>query len=548
MTVVGGRRSMLLVNAAIWTGPGKIIETGTVAIDDGRIVEVTSGVPSDPAGDVTEVIDLTGHTIVPGFQDAHSHPPHGGLRRLRCDLTAADGRRACQEAVSAYALANPDVPWIDGGGWHMPDFPGGTPRRDDLDAVVPDRPVFLVNTDGHGAWVNSRALELAGVTRDTPDPVDGRIERDADGSPSGTLHEGAMDLVRRHVPEVGHDQLVAALRAAQTHLHSLGVTAWSDAWVTPAELRAYRALSDAGELTARVTAALWWERDRDVEQIDDLVAQRDTVHGDRLVASTVKIMQDGVVENGTAAMLEPYLDLDGTPTANRGLRHLDPALLSEAVTRLDRLGFQVHVHAIGDAAVRDALDAFEAARRAGGDGSRRHTIAHLQVIDPRDLPRFGRLGVIANAQPYWAQLEAQMIELTLPVLGPDRSQLQYPWASLLAQGATLAIGSDWPVSTPDPLWGIEVAVRRVDPGLRDAGTTFLPDERITLDAALTAATSGSAYLHHLDDRTGRVAPGMAADLAVLDGPLFGPDARPPGDLGVALTMVAGDVVHRAPTT
>jgi predicted amidohydrolase YtcJ len=254
-------------------------------------------------------------------------------------------------------------------------------------------------------------------------------------------------------------------------------------------------------------------------------------------------MQDGVVENGTAAMLEPYLDLAGRPTANTGLRHVDRRLLCEAVTRLDALGFQVHVHAIGDAAVRDALDAFAAARRAGGRGTR-HTIAHLQVVQPDDLPRFAELGVVANAQPYWAQLEPQMTDLTLPVLGPARADLQYPWASLLAHGATLAFGSDWPVSTADPLWGIEVAVNRTDPAHRGQ-TPFLPQQRISLDDALRAATASSARVQGLDRVTGAVAPGTAADLAVLDGPLFGLEARAPADLRVALTMVDGRVVHRA---
>ena len=352
-----------------------------------------------------------------------------------------------------------------------------------------------------------------------------------------------MELVRRRMPAPRPDQLVDAALAGQRHLHALGITAWTDAWVVPDELAAYQALADRGGLTAKVTAALWWDRGRGLEQIDDLVAQRAATRGDRLVASTVKIMQDGVVENGTAAMLDPYLDRDGRLTTNTGLRHVDPALLSEAVTSLDALGFQVHVHAIGDAAVRDALDAFAAARRAGGTGAR-HTIAHLQVIQPDDLPRFAELGVIANAQPYWAQLEAQMSDLTLPVLGPTRADLQYPWAGLLAHGATLAFGSDWPVSTADPLWGIDVAVNRADPEHR-AQTPFLPEQRVSLDAALHAATRGSARVQDLDHTTGAVAPGMAADLAVLDGPLFGFDASAPADLRVALTMVDGEVVHEA---
>jgi predicted amidohydrolase YtcJ len=263
-----------------------------------------------------------------------------------------------------------------------------------------------------------------------------------------------------------------------------------------------------------------------------------------LTASTVKIMQDGVIENGTAAMLDDYLDLSGNPTDNSGLSYLDPDDLRAAVVALNDLGFQVHVHAIGDRGVREALDAFAAARATGGEGHRRHTIAHLQVVHPDDVPRFADLGVVANAQPYWAMYEAQMVDLTLPVLGPQRSGWQYPWASLARTGARLAFGSDWPVSTPDPLAGIDVAVNRADPEKRGTTTPFLPDERLSLDAAIAAATSGSAYLHHLDDRTGVIAAGMAADLAAVDAPLFGPDAVPPAEASVTLTMVGGDVVHR----
>ena len=534
----------MLRGAAVWIGPGDLWDPAVVAIDGGHIVAVERGTVLPIAPNPSEVVDLSGHTLLPGFQDAHVHPTHGGLRQARCDLTGIAAREGYLQAIGRYAQAHPARPWITGSGWKMPHFPGGTPRREDLDVVVADRPVYLVNADGHGAWVNTSALERAGVHAGTPDPVDGRIERNADGTPTGTLHEGAMELVSRLVPQPSPSDLVDAIENAQRHLHALGITAWTDAWVVPAELGAYQALADAGRLTARVTAALWWDRHRGLEQIDDLVAQRVATRGDHLTASTVKIMQDGVIENGTAAMLDDYLDLSGNPTDNSGLSYLDPDDLRAAVVALNDLGFQVHVHAIGDRGVREALDAFAAARATGGEGHRRHTIAHLQVVHPDDVPRFADLGVVANAQPYWAMYEAQMVDLTLPVLGPQRSGWQYPWASLARTGARLAFGSDWPVSTPDPLAGIDVAVNRADPEKRGTTTPFLPDERLSLDAAIAAATSGSAYLHHLDDRTGVIAAGMAADLAVVDAPLFGPDAVPPAEASVTLTMVGGDVVHR----
>jgi hypothetical protein len=536
---------LILTGATVWTGAGDLLDPGTVAIEAGRIVAVERGTGTRPAVAGDDLIDLSGATLLPGFQDGHVHPIHGGLRRIGCDLTDAATDGAGYAAVVAdYARSHPDAAWITGGGWIMPHFPGGLPRRETLDEVVAQRPVFLVNADGHGAWVNSRALEMAGVTARTADPSDGRVERDPDGTPTGVLHEGAMELVSEHMPEPGSGDLVAALANAQHYLHTLGITAWTDAWVTPADLGAYQALAAAGRLTARVTAGLWWDRHRGLEQIDDLLEQRATARSDRLTASTVKIMQDGVVENATAAMIEPYLDLSGAPTGRTGLSHVAPDLLAEAVTRLDGLGFQVHVHAIGDRAIREALDAFAVARRQDGTGDRRHAIAHVQVVHPDDLPRFAPLAVVVTAQPLWAQLEPQMTELTLPVLGPRRSEWQYPWASLVRSGAMLAFGSDWPVSSADPLQGVAVAIDRIGADTPDPAEPFLPDERLTLDQALTAATRGSAYLHHLDDRTGTVEVGMAADLAVVGAPLFGRDACPPAEAQVVLTMVNGEIVHR----
>src|SRR6266702_4807455 len=323
------------------------------------------------AGPGTEILDLASRTILPGFQDAHVHPPQGGLERMRCDLNDLSSRDAYVEAISGYSAAHPEEPWVLGGGWAMEHFPGGTPDRATLDAAVPDRPAFLVNRDGHGAWVNSRALEFAGIDAGTPDPPDGRIERDTAGEPAGMLHEGAMALVERMLPPVGPQQWRRAVLLAQEYLHGLGVTAWQDAWVLPETLAAYGELADSGELTARVVAALWWERDRGEEQVADLLELRGSGPVGRLRASSVKIMQDGIVENFTAGMIEPYLDGHG-----QGLSFVDPAELNRHVTRLDREGFQVHVHAIGDRAVREALDAFEAAIAVNGPSSNRHHIAH----------------------------------------------------------------------------------------------------------------------------------------------------------------------------
>jgi predicted amidohydrolase YtcJ len=482
----------------------------------------------------TRVIEIEG-LVVPGFQDAHIHPPWGGLSELRCALYDLSTEAEYLRAIVAYAAEHPDAAWIEGGGWRMPAFPGGIARKESLDQIVPDRPVFLENRDGHGAWVNSRALAIAGIGRDTPDPPDGRIERDEHGEPAGTLHEGAMELVERLVPPPTQAELEEGILRAQRRLHALGITAWQDAWVTEETLPAYRALAERGELTARVVASLWWDRTRGLEQIDELVERRRWGTLGRIDAGTVKIMQDGVCENFTAAMLDPYLTDGGT-----GISFVEPGLLDQAVARLDGLGFQVHFHAIGDRAVREALDAIEHAGETNGPRDARHHIAHIQVVHPDDVPRFAALGVVANGQPLWACHDPQMDELTIPFLGPERSTHQYPFASLLAAGARLAFGSDWTVSSANPLLEMEVAVTRVAPEARDAGP-FLPEQRISLTDAITAFTAGSAFVNRLDE-TGTIAPGKIADLAVLDRDPFAPGAGPIGDAKVVLTIVDGQVV------
>jgi predicted amidohydrolase YtcJ len=518
-----------------------------LAIEGGRISAVGPDLDVKPhIGPATRVIELRGRTVTPGFQDAHVHPVHGGLTRLGCDVSEARGREAVLDVIARYAEAHRDEPWIIGGGWYMADFPGGTPRREDLDRLVPDRPVVLTVRDGHVEWINSRALEIAGITSETTDPPDGRIERDADGAPTGVLHEGAMSLIRRHMPPPTADVMAEALRIGQAYLHSLGITAWQDAIIRPEpEEAAYVALASRAELTGRVVGALWWEHDRGGEQIEELVERRRATSTDLYQATSVKLMMDGVLENFTGAMLEPYGDGQGGTTDNQGLLQIDPDGLATWLPRLDALGFQPHFHAIGDRAVRTSLDAVEAARRANGPSDTRPHIAHIQVIHPDDVPRFGRLDVAANAQPYWACHEDQMDVLTIPFIG-ERWRWQYPFRSLRATGAVLAMGSDWSVSTPNPLLEIEVAVERISDVSRGEQEPLLPDERLELVDALAAFTSGSAYVNHLDAETGTLEVGKLADLAVLDRDLFDRGAGAIGEARVVGTFVEGVPVFEDP--
>jgi predicted amidohydrolase YtcJ len=525
-----------------------------VAIRGDRIVAVGGEREIAPhLADASDVVDLRGRFLLPGFVDAHVHPIWGGLERLRCDLTPARTLEEYRSIIARYAHDHPDRPWVQGGGWAMQAFPAGLPTRQMLDDVVADRPVYLPNRDHHSVWVNTRALEVAGVDAGTPDPPDGRIERDSDGRPTGALHEGAADLVAAVIPSDTADDLDAGLREGQRYLHSLGVVGWQDAIVrvdgtAPTTHDAYLQAQREGWLTARVVGALWWDRSRPPERMDDqiaeLIAVRDAARGTsgRYSTGSVKIMQDGVAETFTAAMLEPYLDRCGHPGTSAGLSFLAPHHLSAVTAALDAAGFQVHFHALGDRAVREVLDALQAARDANGTADRRHHLAHLQVVDPVDLPRFRRLGAAANLQALWAAHEPQMDELTIPFLGEARSARQYPFADLVRHGATLAMGSDWPVTTPDPLAAIHVAVNRIAPDANPGTPPLSAEQRLPLSTALAAYTAGSAWVNH-DRDGGSIAVGNRADLVLLDRDPFEVPAAEIAQVRAERTYVAGDLVH-----
>lgn len=542
---------LVLVGGRLFTGVHAHDEAGAsaLAVRDGRIVAVGGDAEvRRHVGPRTRVIALAGRTALPGFVDAHVHPVSAGLEQLRIDLTGLRGLDAYAARIRAWAADNPEAPWLLGGGWSLTDFSGGIPTAAALDALTDGRPAFLTNRDGHDAWVNAAALAAARIDASTPDPPGGRIARDPDGRPVGALHEAAMDLVTRLLPPDRPEEVELALANAQRQLHALGITAWQDASVDPATQAAYEALAGRGELTARVVAAMTWDSARPeaelAAQVDELVERRARTPVGRFRAGSVKIFADGIIETFTAAMLEPYLDADGRPTTNRGIAYLRPDHFGNVATALDARGFQVHVHAIGDRAVRDALDAFAVMRARNGPSDTRPHVAHLQVVHPDDVPRFAALGVTANAQAYWAVHEAQMDELTVPFLGPTRAALQYPWRSLLRAGAPFAMGSDWSVSTPDPLAQIEVAVTRVSD--EDRGTApFLPDERLELRDALGAFTAGSARVCHLDE-TGTLDVGRLADIAVLDRDLFDRGAGPIGGARVIGTFLEGVPVFEDP--
>jgi predicted amidohydrolase YtcJ len=509
--------------------------------------------------DTERTINAGGRLVCPSFTDAHVHPVMGGYELGNCELSCAADAQECLAQIGRYAADHPDLDWIVGGGWHMPHFPSGRPTADMLEQVAPGRAIFLVNADHHGAWVSPEALRRANITAATADPADGRIDRDADGRPSGTLQEGAMDLVGSLPPAPSDDDYVRALLRAQEYLHSLGITGWQDAIV--GEYAGHRDSTEiylqalaTGALNSRVTGALWLDRGLTLDRVPDVVAalaeRRDRIAAaansggvGSFTANTVKIMQDGVAESETAALKEPYLDPCGQQTGNSGTSHFEPKVLNAVVSQLALAGFQVHFHTIGDRAFSEALDALEAARRAGDRGGARHHIAHLHLVDPSDIERMADLGVTANLQALWACNDEAMTKLCVPLFGAERARQQYPFRALAKAGIPLAMGSDWPVSTPDPWQAIHVAVTRQPPG-EDSVEPFLPHQSLTLDQALSAYTAGSARVTRHDDG-GIIAAGHQADILVLNTDPFSVPSSELHTVRVETTIFAGEIVFDA---
>ena len=532
----------VFVNGRIYTVDPNRSWAEAVAVSGDSIVYVGSAEGADAhIGSATRVVDLKGRMMLPGIQDSHIHPISAGMEAAACNLNYLPGVAEYRTTIAEYAAANPDVPWILGGGWSMVVFgQGGAPSKRIIDELVPDRPVFLTSADGHTGWANSRALEIAGIDRNTPDPVDGRIDRDPEtGEAIGSLQEGAMSLVTAHIPPASLETRIAGMRYARDMLHSYGITSITDASVRRESLETYRAMERAGELDLRVVASLWWDRGRREEQLPDLAALREEFdEGGLLRPTTVKIMQDGVLENFTGAMLEPYLVGGGT----RGIPMIEPEFLKRAVTLLDARGFQVHFHAIGTAAIRQSLDAIEEAFYENGPLGNRHHISHLQVIHPDDIPRFGEIDAIANFQPLWIGYSDYIRELNVPAIGAERVSWMYPIRSVMASGGKVAFGSDWSVSTANPFEQIEVAVTHGS--IDDASEPpFIPEERIDLEPAIVAFTINAAYLNKHDDRTGSIEVGKLADLVVTDQNLFDIDPTEISETKVLLTLFAGRPVY-----
>ena len=538
------RADIVFRNGAICTMAPSRKWCEALAVKNGRIVFVGSNEQSIGWGGANaKVIDLKGRMVLPGFHDTHVHLAEGGVELGQLSLEGVTDIKEIGPRVTEYIRKNPDKQWILGGNWALTLFPNANPRKEVLDEIVSDKPVFLISNDGHSAWANSKAIKLSGVTAKTPDPKLGRIERDpSTGEPSGAFREAACDLIRAKAPKVTKEQMLAGVIDAVKYANSFGITAVTEANAGEDILRAYKKLDTDGTLHLKVTAALETDPHGDDRQVKRAKSLSQKYMGKRIKPVAVKFFADGVVETHTASLLSPYLDKKG----EAGISNWSDEKFARLAMLFDKEGFQVHIHAIGDKAVRQALNSIEAMRKENGDLDHRPYIAHLQLIDKADLPRFRQLGVTACFQALWAYRDVFVKDLTVPVLGEERTNSMYPINSLLRKGAVLSAGSDWTVSSLNPLDAIEVAVTRkgiFDKPEENKDEPLNLDERVNLMDFLAAYTCGGAYVDHSDRESGSLEVGKSADLIVLDRNLFEVPECEIHKAKVMQTLIDGEVVY-----
>jgi predicted amidohydrolase YtcJ len=496
----------------------------------------------------TTVIDAEGGAVLPGFNDAHTHLVSGGLSLDQVRLDDATTVDEIRNTIRVWAEANPERQWVTGRGWYYQPFNGAMPTRQMLDALVPDRPAYLVAYDGHTGWANTAALKAAGITRSTRNPAGGIIVRDSrTGEPAGALKETAMALMSKVAPQPTDEDRLAAIRAAIQEAHRLGITSVQDAGGAAGDLELYDRLRKRKQLTLRVYQALRADASLTEAGLEELEQIRTRFADDPLLKTgAIKLVADGVIEAHTAAMLEPYAN-----RSTKGDGRFTPEQMNATVGMLDRRGWQVMTHAIGDAAVRMTLDAYEAAAKANPapERGRRHRIEHIETIDPADVPRFGRLGVVASFQPVHATPSPTPGDVWSTNIGEARAARGWLWHSIAKAQGPLAFGSDWPVMTLDPMIGLHVAVTRTTAeGLPKGG--WIPGERLPIRRAIQVYTRDGAWASFDEQRKGTLARDMLADIVVLSDDIF---SAPPARLTtteVAVTIADGKVVYRrdAPET
>lgn len=540
---------LLLVNGNIHTLDANHPRADWIAIRDGRIAALGSGAPPKSFfGPATRSIDVHRKLILPAFLDAHTHPVWGGLSYGHCALYDGNSIAEYQALIAKCAKDDPEAKWLYGTGWRDGLFkPDGVPDRHMIDEVVSDRPAAFSNVGGHGLWLNSKALEAAGITRDTPDPPHGRIDRDASGEPIGGLQEAAVQLVTSKLPPPSEPAREQALLYAMHYFNSVGIVGFHDALVPvhnegaaqvipPFVPETYASLKADGRLKAYVTLALGWDRGAGLEQIADIEAVQKKLATAGIPAHAVKFLLDGVPVQRTAALIDPYTDKPD----ERGALEVDPAIVNQAVARLSHDGFQVHFHAIGDRAVQASLDAIAFAQSKNGKPVDRPLISHVNLVAPADMERFHELGAIPIFQPLWASMDDYM-KLVAERVGPQRMIHMYPSATLMHHGVTVAYGSDWPVASANPFEGIEVALTHRAPGEK-TGEQLSPTETVRLDDAMQNYTLHAAYTMHLEDRSGSLVVGKNADLIAVDQDIYSVPVDRIGATHVLLTLYKGEAV------
>jgi predicted amidohydrolase YtcJ len=490
-------------------------------------------------------MDAKDHMVLPGFEDTHVHFMGGSARLREVSLDDAKTVGDFQKMIKDYATTHPDHKWIQGMGWYYDIFgKSGLPDKKLVDEVVPDRPVFLRAYDGHSSVANSKALQIAGITRDTPDPPHGTIVRDpATGEPTGALKEAAGQLVEKFIPKLTHEEQLDLLARAMHYASSLGVTRIISCGGDAEQVDLFDEIRKREQLTVRFYMAPFAPTPEVTPEFIQTVEKlRKKYHDDWIDVSAVKFWLDGVIEAHTAAMLEPYAN----DPSSRGQLNFDPDKYKQGVLELDRLGFQIFTHAIGDRAIRLALDAYEEANRANGHGDARDKIEHIEDPSAQDIPRFGKLGVIASMQPLHATPNRNNLDVWAVNVGPERAARAWPWHDILAGGAHLSFGSDWPVVTLNPWPGVQILLTRQTPEGTPAGG-WLPNERLTLPQAIEIYTIGGAYAARRDKAEGSIEVGKLADLIIISQNPFKVAPNQIGRTQVMMTMVGGKVVYQAPS-
>ena len=535
----------IVVNAQIRTMDGAHPTAEALAIKDGRIVAVNgTDAIRDLANGSTRVIDAGGRLVLPGFQDTHIHLQDSGIGFVTgVDLESATTTGALQDKLREHAANTPDDYWVQGLGFQAGIFNAGNMSREILDEAVPDRPLYMMANDGHNAAMNSLGLRELNITGETPHPPNGEIIKDANGEPTGFLYEDAIWWAMGMLPKPTEEQNREGVRYGAAYVNQYGITGVLDAMVGERHMRVYTDLDKAGELNLRVASTCKVHpHETDVAQaVERLCDLRRRFRTDKVCMHSAKFFLDGVMENGTAAMLDDYATGGNAPIM------FDEDHLEQLLIAFDAERFQLHLHTIGDKAVRVALDGIEAAQKANGIWPALHQLAHIQCIHPADIPRFSELGAVANWQPYWACPEAANKDIAVPMLGPERSRYMYAVKSVIETGAPNAISSDWFVTTPNPFAIMQVAVTRQVPGDKAGGEIFTPEERIDVETVVRGYTTNAAHGAWRGDVTGSLSVGKFADLIVLDRDIFKADPFELGDTEVQLTMLEGKDVHRSDT-